>query len=114
MSTKGKNTSQTVSAIIVSGILIVVGYTSYKQGYATGSDKSWSAGYQSGRSVGHDEAYNEASASTVSSDEYNDLVDEYNELRQAAINYVGNTYKPKQSLNCTSNTIGSTTFTNCN
>ena len=48
--------------------------------------------------------------------QYNALSDNYNSLRSAVIRYVGNagSYQPSAHLSCTSNTIGSYTYTNCN
>lgn len=45
---------------------------------------------------------------------YNKLVGDYNSLRDEVIKYVNsNQYQPKQSLSCTSNSIGASVYTNC-
>lgn len=47
-------------------------------------------------------------------DDYNKLVGDFNTLLETTKQYVANnTYQPRQSLNCTSNTIGSSVYTNC-
>jgi hypothetical protein len=46
--------------------------------------------------------------------QYNELADNYNTLRDSVIQYVGATqYKAAQPINCTSNSIGNYTYTNC-
>ena len=46
--------------------------------------------------------------------EYNKLTNDYNDLRSKAIQYINaSQYRPRQSINCSSNLLSNTVYTNC-
>lgn len=102
-----KTIGLTIAAILV---LCSVAYG----GYRVGTNKlqelktsSHSAGYDQGFTRGLETG----EFNTITVEEYNILVDDYNKLKTAAQSYSAPKYSP---LRCASNTIGDFTYTNCN
>lgn len=106
-----------VPVIIIALLIIGVGI-SFKAGYARGRNISWQQGYDKGHSDGLAEigprlADDEQKLGSLR-DQYNNLADDYNELRSNVTNYINaNQYKAVQRISCTSSSLGSYTYTNC-
>lgn len=110
-------------AIVLSVIIIMalMGWGVYTFGHHRG----FAQGYASGQAAQYandqtqytnlSSTYNEAVKSNNDLvDRYNQLSDNYNSLRDAVTAYIGQTrYQPSVRINCSSNTIGITTFTSC-
>lgn len=115
-----------MKAILVTLTIIVVcgvGFGSYEyghiQGTKTGKNLGWQSGYDKGHQAGLAEvgpriSDDESKLSTMA-DQYNQLSDNYNNLRNAIIQYAGTagSYKVSTRISCTSNSLGGYTYTNC-
>lgn len=109
--------------VVVVGLIMLAlalggGFYWGSQNAKSKSASSWQAGYNKGHTDGLAEVQprisdDETRLSSIT-DKYNQLSDQYNQLRNAVIQYVGaSTYQPSKHLSCTSNAIGSYTYTNC-
>lgn len=106
-----------VPALIVALLIVGIGI-SFKVGYAKAHNVSWQQGYDKG----HSDGLAEVAPRLVDSeqklgslrDEYNTLADDYNELRNNVTSFVSTSqYQAARRISCTSNSIGSYTYTNC-
>lgn len=111
--------TEKASWIILLLVLALVGCS--VGAYLYGKHQGSAAGYKKGYSAGYDKApkpnyFKEDNYDSVAK-QYDELVTDYNNLRDAAIKYIGATqYQARQPLSCTSTTYGSyfpTTRTDC-
>jgi hypothetical protein len=109
--------------LMVVAITISVGVICFQVGQSNGQRDgkkiAWQVGYDKGHHDGLAENGprindDESKLANVTS-QYNQLSDNYNNLRNAIIKYAGTagSYQPSTHISCTSNDIGSYTFTNC-
>lgn len=115
----------TILLLVLLPVLSAVGfYTGNVRGETNGRQAGYSQGLEEGAAKGYARAEKDMEFTKVSAikygelnDQYNDLVTDYNNLREAAIRYVGaSSYQPRTPLSCTTNTFGNTfgtTYTNC-
>lgn len=105
---------------IVAVVLIIVGslaagysyghHTSYANGFAAGKSAGWQPGYNKGHADGLTET-----APRISDDETKlaNVTSQYDQLTAAVKAYVAGQVTQSQLLRCTSNAVGTYTYTNC-
>lgn len=101
-------------AAIVVLLLIAVGYG----GWYLGSKVAYDVGYEKGRNAGYTQAKSDLPPMDltmfVTTQEYEDLRSDYNTLVEK-YNALGTaqSYQTRQPVHCTTNSIGSSMYTNC-
>lgn len=108
-----------LSAIVICGVVFGSYEYGHTKGVNTGKNLGWQKGYDKGHydglaEVGPRISDDETKLSNMTS-QYNQLSDNYNNLRNAIIQYAGTagSYKASTHISCTSNDIGNYTYANC-
>lgn len=113
-----KNQTRVLPVVI---LVIVTFLGAYFVGFQYGKSYAYDTGYTEGKRVASDQAVKDYAQNLDSwstspinplvvennrlRDDYNSLVVDYNNLRNAAINYVNaTTYQPRQTITCRTNT----------